>query len=198
MVGKIISRSSSTRSFSSRVLTSVPLPWTRIVPSVSSISLFSPPTTSPEMTVVFCHSGSVSVFETTYFGSALSLSANSPSRDGQAAAKPSYVTRPRSVTSELVSSSSLNLFPSSPRSYSKVQPPCSKSSEPPGSSNTPSTETNSVTTSLPIFALLWSKLLHPKTVGRSLTHRWRRTSQGPLHSGVGCDCASVQAGPSRG
>ncbi len=41
------------------------------------------------MTVVFCHSGSVSVFETTYFGSLLSFSANGPSRDGQAAAKPS-------------------------------------------------------------------------------------------------------------
>ena len=67
----------------------MPLPWTRIAPSVSSLSFFNPPATSPEMTVVFCHSGSSSVFETTYFGSALSLSANSPSRDGQAAAKPS-------------------------------------------------------------------------------------------------------------
>ena len=71
------------------MFTSVPLPATRIVPSVSSFSFLSPPTTSPEMTVVFCHSGSVSVFETTYFGSLLSFSANGPSRDGQAAAKPS-------------------------------------------------------------------------------------------------------------
>jgi hypothetical protein len=47
------------------------------------------------------------------------------SREGQAAAKPSYVTRPSSVTSAPIISSSLNWFPSSPRSYSKVQPPCS-------------------------------------------------------------------------
>ncbi len=67
----------------------MPLPATRIAPSVSAFSFFNPPTTSPEMTVVFCHSGSLSVFETTYFGSVLSLSANAPSRDGHAAAKPS-------------------------------------------------------------------------------------------------------------
>ncbi len=47
-------------------------------------------------------------------------------------------------------SSTLNLSPSSPRLNSKLQPPYVKSSAPPGSSMTPSSETNSVTTILPI------------------------------------------------
>ena len=38
---------------------------------------------------MFCHDGSFSVVETTTFGSLFSLSANGPSRDGQAAANPS-------------------------------------------------------------------------------------------------------------
>ena len=67
----------------------MPLPATRTVPSVSSFSFEIWSATSLEMTVVFCHSGSVSVVETTYFGSLFSFSANGPSRDGQAAAKPS-------------------------------------------------------------------------------------------------------------
>ena len=96
------------------------------------------------------HSGSRSVDETTYFGMLLNLSANSPSRDGHASAKPSYVTRPSSSASDSIVSSSLNLFPSSPRSISNVQPPYLKSSAPPGSSITPSSDTNSVTTILPI------------------------------------------------
>ena len=41
------------------------------------------------ITVVLFHSGSVSVDDTTYFGIELNLSANGPSRSGQAAAKPS-------------------------------------------------------------------------------------------------------------
>ena len=41
------------------------------------------------MTVELVHSGSESVVETTYFGMLLNLSANSPSRDGHASAKPS-------------------------------------------------------------------------------------------------------------
>src|SRR5436190_22643891 len=49
-------------------------------------------------------------------------------------------------------SSSLNLSPSSPRAISKVQPPCLKSSDPPGSSITPSSDTNSVTTTRPTVA----------------------------------------------
>src|SRR5207247_3780379 len=74
----------------------------------------------------------------------------SPSRDGQAAAKPSYVTRPSSSASELRVSSSLNWSPASPRLNWKDQPPCRKSSAPPGSSMTPSSETNSVMTILAI------------------------------------------------
>src|SRR5688572_33468883 len=80
----------------------------------------------------------------------LNLSANSPSRWGQAAAKPSYVTRPSSSASAPSASSSLNLSPSSPRENSKLQPRYLKSSAPPGSSTTPSREMNSVTTILPI------------------------------------------------
>jgi len=103
----------------------MPLPATRIEPSVSSFSLAISSATFSETTVVFCHCGSVSVVETTTLGSLLSLSAKGPSRDGHASANPSYVTRPRSCTSAFISSSSLNWLPSSPRSYSNVQPPCS-------------------------------------------------------------------------
>ena len=44
---------------------------------------------SPPITVELFHSGSFSVEETTYLGMLLNLSANSPSRDGHASAKPS-------------------------------------------------------------------------------------------------------------
>src|SRR3954464_13595601 len=80
----------------------------------------------------------------------LNLSANSPSREGHASAKPSYVLRPSSRASAPKVSSILNLSPSSPRENSKLQPPCLKSSDPPGSSTTPSSEMNSVMTILPI------------------------------------------------
>src|SRR5262245_13049203 len=79
----------------------------------------------------------------------LNLSANSPSRDGQAWANPSYVTRPSSSASDCIVSSSLNLSPSSPRLISNVQPPYLKPSAPPGSSITPSSDTNSVTQIFP-------------------------------------------------
>src|SRR5262245_293150 len=61
-------------------------------------------------------------------------------------------------------SSVLNLSPSSPRLNSKAQPPRSKPSDPPGSSKTPSTVTNSVTTRLPISP----PLRLPTTTGRWL------------------------------
>src|SRR3954468_17522850 len=51
-----------------------------------------------------------------------------------------------------MTSSSLNLSPSGPRSYLNAQPPRSHDSDPPGSSITPSTDTNSETTILPISA----------------------------------------------
>ena len=60
-----------------------------------SLSFATPSTASPEITVVFCHSGSVIVFETTYFGPLLILSAKGPSREGHAAGR-SSTTRARS------------------------------------------------------------------------------------------------------
>src|SRR3989440_6346019 len=152
--GKTISRSSSTRSRSSSPCTSCALPWTTTSPSWRAFTCSTSSARSPWSTVEFCHSGSPWVEETTYFGIWLNLSANSPSRDGHAAAKPSYVTRPRSCASASMVSSTLNLLPSSPRSNSKLQPPYLKSSAPPGSSTTPSREMNSVTTILPILNLL--------------------------------------------
>src|SRR5215210_1158661 len=119
-------------------------------PSTSSRSLATAVSTSPSSTVVLLHSGRSELEVTTYFGIVLNLSANSPSRDGQAAAKPSNVLRPSSSASASIVSSSLNLFPSSPRSNSNDQPPYLKSSEPPGSSTTPSIEMNSVTLMLPM------------------------------------------------
>src|SRR5438874_1481008 len=87
--GKTISRSSSTRSFSTSVCTSCALPWTTMSPCSSSLSFATSPGTSPPLiTVELSQSGFSSVVETTYLGILLNLSANSPSRDGQAAAKP--------------------------------------------------------------------------------------------------------------
>src|SRR4051794_273427 len=58
--------------------------------------------------------------------------------------------RPSSRASAAITSSTLNLSPSGPRSNSNAHPPRSMFSEPPGSSITPSTVTNCDTTSLPI------------------------------------------------
>src|SRR5207249_3272273 len=107
-------------------------------------------TRSPRRTVVLLHPGVPKVDETTYLGMRLNLSANSPVLDGQAAANPSYVLRPRSSASDSKVSSTLNLLPSSPRLISDDQPPYSKSSPPPGASTTPSSETNSVAMILPM------------------------------------------------
>ena len=110
-VGKTISRSSSTSPRSSSDCTSCPLPLTSSSPSSSGIS-------SSVTTRVLFHSGSLSVLETTYLGMLLNLSANPNSsvREGQAAAKPAYVTRPSSSPSAAITSSSLKRSPSSPRS----------------------------------------------------------------------------------
>src|SRR3954471_1842679 len=56
--------------------------------------------------------------------------------------------RPRRSASLPITSSSLNLSPSGPRSICKAQPPCSWLSDPPGSSKTPSSVTNCDTTIL--------------------------------------------------
>ena len=88
--GKTISRYSSTRPCSARACTSCALPFTRMSPSCLSLSLAtSAARSSPEITWELFHFGSLSVEDTTYLGMVLNLSANSPSRDGQASAKPS-------------------------------------------------------------------------------------------------------------
>ena len=124
-------------------------------PSTSSFSLAIEPVTSAPITVVLFHVGFCSVVETTYFGIEFILSAKpiSSVRSGHAAAKPSYVVRPSNSASAPSSSSSLNLSPSAPRSKENAQPPRSKPSDPPGSSITPSSVTNSETTSLPMSFL---------------------------------------------
>lgn len=58
-------------------------------PSTSCFSFETSSVRSPLSTVELFHSGFASVDETTYLGMPLNLSANSPSRDGQAWAKPS-------------------------------------------------------------------------------------------------------------
>ena len=58
-------------------------------PSLLLLQLRDLLATSPFSTVELFHSGSSRVEETTYLGMVLNLSANSPSLDGQAAAKPS-------------------------------------------------------------------------------------------------------------
>src|SRR5260370_20313153 len=114
-------------------------------------SFLTSSTTLPLRIVELFQSAFFSVWETTYLGMLLNLPENgSPLSLGQACAKPSYVTRPNSCASALRTSSSLNLSPSSLRANLKVHAPCLLPSAPPGSSITPSSETNSVTTILPI------------------------------------------------
>src|SRR6185312_11210866 len=115
-------------------------------------------------------SGSSSVEETTYLVELLNLSANSPSREGQCFANSSKVRRPSRSASEPIVSSSLNLSPSSPRSNRNAQPPRSRLSDPPGSSKTPSSVTNSVTTTRAILASFVSSL-GGRTAGVRATHR---------------------------
>src|SRR5262249_28448360 len=71
-------------------------------------------------------------------------------REGHAAANPSYVRRPSRSSADARVSSSLNWFPSSPRSNSNDQPSCLYPSPPPGASMTPSSEMNSVIAICPI------------------------------------------------
>src|SRR5215475_1634666 len=167
--GKTISRSSSTRSASKSARTSEPLPWTTMSPPAPSrrAATSSRPTTCE---LAQTASGSVSVEETTYLVEPLNLSANSPSREGQCFANSSKVRRPSSIASEPIVSSSLNLSPSSPRSKRNAQPPPSRSSDPPGSSKTPSSVTNSVTTTRAIVSSFDSSL-RGRTAGARKTHR---------------------------
>jgi hypothetical protein len=74
------------------VSTSVALAGTSTSPWYCSFSLATSAGTSPEMTVVFFHAGSVRVVDTTTFGMLFIRLPNSPvisSMAGQAAAKPS-------------------------------------------------------------------------------------------------------------
>src|SRR6266511_3959230 len=158
--GNTISRSSSTRSCSKSVCTSRGLPWTTISPSCSCFSFATSSATSHLSTVELPHSGSSRVEETTYLGMVLNLSANSPSLDGQAFAKPSYVTRPSSRASEESVSSSLNLSPSSPRLTSKLQPPYLKSAVIAVASTTLFNDMHSLTAILPPLAESRSSVPH--------------------------------------
>ncbi len=75
--------------------------------------------------VEFSQSALSSVEDTTYLGMPFIFAAKPTSSVivGHAFAKPSYVTRPSSIASASISSSSLYLSPSSPRSNLKAQPP---------------------------------------------------------------------------
>src|SRR6266511_2463101 len=114
--------------------------------------------TSPSSRLeLFQPSGSSSVLEATYFERLFIRSANPSSSflEGQAAAKPSYVTRPRSRAS-LAKSCSCWTCASSSFQYALCQPPCSSSPEPPGSCMTPSSVRYSTATTFLIsssFAL---------------------------------------------
>src|SRR4051812_49047122 len=121
-------------------------------PECSSLSFATAPGTSSLISVELFQSAESSVVDTQYFGMLLNLSAKpiSSVRSGQAAAKPSYVMRPSSRASAPITSSSLNLSPSSPRANLNAQPPWRVPSDPPGSSTTPSTLMNCETTILPI------------------------------------------------
>src|ERR1051326_4857353 len=125
------------------------LPATRMSRPGCCLSRVTSSTTLPRKMVEFCQSALSRVRETTYFGSVLIRSAKPASSvlDGQAAANPSYVLRPKSCASAAISSSNLNLSPSGPRLKRNAQPPKGNPSDPPGSSTTPSNVTNSVTTS---------------------------------------------------
>ena len=132
------------------------------------------------MTVELFHSAFSSVAETTYFGIEFIRSAKPTSSvtDGHAAANPSYVTRPSSCASAAMCSSNLNLSPSAPRLNLNVHPACSKSPAGPGDSNTPSSETNSVTTILPMCRLHdESRRAKPGSGGSGVVPRASRASR---------------------
>src|SRR6266508_6066866 len=102
--------------------------------------------------------------DTTYLGRLFNLSAHSPLRVDHRAPKYSSVRRPNSRASAPSASASSTLAHAS-RSLSRNwsnQPPCLKPSSPVGSSTTPSSETFSLITILPISGLLSSDcyLLH--------------------------------------
>src|ERR1039457_7059329 len=116
-------------------------------PVVPALILATSAPTSWLMTLEFSQVASAgeSVVETTNLGMLFILEPNgSVPMDGHAFAKPWYVLRPDSCASADISSSNLNLSPSSPRLNLNTQP------NSPGESMTPSTVMNSVMTSFPM------------------------------------------------
>ena len=108
-------------------------------------------TTSPFEHGRVAPSGSSSVEETTYLGMLVELVRELARRARATRRRSPRRSRGRAAGPRTPRvSSSLNLSPSSPRLNSKLQPPYLKSSDPPGSSTTPSREMNSVTTIFPI------------------------------------------------
>src|SRR2546425_12752727 len=200
MTGKTIRLSWSTRSFAISVCTSLALPLTRMSPLTRCLSLLTSSTTLPLRIVELFHSAFSSFEETTYFGMLLNLSENgSPVLAGQAEANPSYVTRPSSCASALSVSSILNLSPSLPRLNLKVQAPCLECSLPPGSSITPSRETNSVTTIRPILTLLaLSKSPYIETSNQRKPNRYRGNGLGTFLAVWRLEHREATAGPHRG
>src|SRR5580700_4421545 len=135
----------------------------RMSPANCSFTRATSVATSALITVEFSQvaSAEVSVVETTNLGMLfIFLPKSSAPMDGHACAKPWYVMRPSSCASAAISSSSLNLLPSSPVLYLNTQPAS------PGESMTPSTVMNSVTTSFPMMILRSVSIL-PHSIGAS-------------------------------
>ena len=121
IVGKTISRSSSTRSCSSSgVRTSVARRRRRIVRRSTS-GFASSAGTSSAITVVLFHAGSASASSRRRpSGKSVELVGRTrPRARRPLAANPSYVVREQVHVAPITSPSSLNAFPSSPRSYSR-------------------------------------------------------------------------------
>src|SRR5436853_4160087 len=115
----------------------VGLPWMTMSWPGCCLSFETSAARSPLMRCELFHSSFFDVFEATYLGMLLNRSAKPSSsfRPGQAAANPSYVTRPRRSASVARSSSSLN-FPVSSLQNGKLHLS--------GASTTPSKVMNNV------------------------------------------------------
>src|SRR5208282_5020773 len=131
-------------------------------------------TTSPFRTVELLHSGFTRVEDTTYLGRPFSLSAHSPLRPVHRGPKYSSLRRPSSRASAPSASSNSTLAHSS-RSLSPTwpnQPPCLKPSSPVESWTTPSSETFSLITILPMSVLLWLALSATTDAETSTSGKW--------------------------
>jgi len=126
-----------------------------ISPSSSCFSRETSLTTSPLRTSELIQTGSSSVEEMTYFGRLLSVSAHAPSREFQREPKYSSLRRPISNAVAPRASSSPRWAHASVSPFTNCwnQPPCLEPSSPVGSPMTPSSETFSLITILPIAVL---------------------------------------------